>query len=163
MPDRTKSASTVSSTARFPHSEIPGSKLVYQLPEAYRRFPRPSSANTPKASSYVLLRNEWALYLHPITLRQSGSDNSSSDVVYPAIIWRGCASPTLIFVVWHYFTAFLLLIFEKINAALVSNFQIARKRVVHFLPINLWCIWLKVNILRRSISWRNRWLFLFSN
>ena len=27
----------------FPHSEIPGSKLACQLPEAYRRLPRPSS------------------------------------------------------------------------------------------------------------------------
>jgi hypothetical protein len=30
----------------FPHSEIPGSKLVCQLPEAYRRLPRPSSPPT---------------------------------------------------------------------------------------------------------------------
>ena len=29
--------------AGFPHSDIPGSKLVCQLPEAYRRLPRPSS------------------------------------------------------------------------------------------------------------------------
>ena len=27
----------------FPHSEISGSKLICQLPEAYRRLPRPSS------------------------------------------------------------------------------------------------------------------------
>ena len=32
--------------AGFPHSEIPGSKLVCQLPEAYRRLPRPSSPPT---------------------------------------------------------------------------------------------------------------------
>ena len=30
----------------FPHSEIPGSKLVSQLTEAYRRLPRPSSPPT---------------------------------------------------------------------------------------------------------------------
>ena len=30
----------------FSHSEILGSKLVYQLPGAYRRFPRPSSPTT---------------------------------------------------------------------------------------------------------------------
>ena len=32
--------------AGFPHSEIPGSKLVCQLTEAYRRLPRPSSPPT---------------------------------------------------------------------------------------------------------------------
>ncbi len=37
--------------AGFPHSDIPGSKLVYQLPEAFRRFPRPSSPSTAKAST----------------------------------------------------------------------------------------------------------------
>ena len=35
----------------FPHSEILGSKLVYQLPKAYRRLPRPSSPLTAKAST----------------------------------------------------------------------------------------------------------------
>jgi hypothetical protein len=37
--------------ARFPHSEIPGSKLGCQLPGAYRRLPRPSSAPGTKAST----------------------------------------------------------------------------------------------------------------
>ena len=37
--------------AGFPHSEIPGSKLVCQLPEAYRRLPRPSSPVAAKAST----------------------------------------------------------------------------------------------------------------
>ena len=35
----------------FPHSEIPGSKLVYQLAEAYRRLLRPSSPVAAKAST----------------------------------------------------------------------------------------------------------------
>ena len=35
----------------FPHSEIPGSTLVQQLPEAYRSHPRPSSALGAKAST----------------------------------------------------------------------------------------------------------------
>ena len=35
----------------FPHSEILGSKLVCQLPEAYRRLPRPSSPVAAKAST----------------------------------------------------------------------------------------------------------------
>jgi hypothetical protein len=37
--------------AGFPHSEILGSGLDYQLPEAYRRFLRPSSAPDAKAST----------------------------------------------------------------------------------------------------------------
>jgi hypothetical protein len=35
----------------FPHSEILGSRFVCQLPEAYRRLPRPSSAPGAKAST----------------------------------------------------------------------------------------------------------------
>ena len=35
----------------FPHSEISGSKLVYQLPEAYRRLLRLSSPSDAKAST----------------------------------------------------------------------------------------------------------------
>ena len=35
----------------FPHSEILGSKLVCQLPEAYRRLRRPSSPDIAKAST----------------------------------------------------------------------------------------------------------------
>ena len=35
----------------FPHSDISGSKLVCQLPEAFRRLPRPSSPSTAKASA----------------------------------------------------------------------------------------------------------------
>ena len=42
---------TGSSPAGFPHSEILGSPFVYQLPEAYRRFLRPSSAPDAKAST----------------------------------------------------------------------------------------------------------------
>jgi hypothetical protein len=38
-------------TGGLPHSEIPGSKLVCQLPEAYRRLQRPSSPVAAKAST----------------------------------------------------------------------------------------------------------------
>ena len=38
-------------TGGFPHSEILGSKLAYQLPKAYRRLLRPSSPLTAKAST----------------------------------------------------------------------------------------------------------------
>ena len=37
--------------AGFPHSDTLGSQLVCQLPEAYRRLPRPSSAPDAKAST----------------------------------------------------------------------------------------------------------------
>jgi hypothetical protein len=37
--------------AGFPHSGTPGSKLVCQLPEDYRRLPRPSSPVAAKAST----------------------------------------------------------------------------------------------------------------
>jgi hypothetical protein len=35
----------------FPHSDIPGSKLSRQLPEAYRSHSRPSSVVDAKASA----------------------------------------------------------------------------------------------------------------
>ncbi len=40
--------------AGFPHSDTLGSQLVCQLPEAYRRLPRPSSAPSAKASTVPL-------------------------------------------------------------------------------------------------------------
>ena len=42
---------TASSAAGFPHSETLGSQSGYRLPQAYRRFPRPSSAPDAKAST----------------------------------------------------------------------------------------------------------------
>jgi hypothetical protein len=47
---------TRSSLAGFPHSEILGSKSDYRLPEAYRRFLRPSSAPIAKASTVCSLK-----------------------------------------------------------------------------------------------------------
>jgi hypothetical protein len=38
-------------TRRFPHSEIPGSKVGQHLPRAFRSRPRPSSAPGAKAST----------------------------------------------------------------------------------------------------------------
>ena len=46
----------------FPHSDISGSKLVCQLPEAFRRLPRPSSPVIAKASTICTYS------LDPITL-----------------------------------------------------------------------------------------------
>src|SRR3954447_17333632 len=48
--------------AGFPHSDICGSKLVCQLPAAFRRLPRPSSPVIAKASTTCTLS------LDPITL-----------------------------------------------------------------------------------------------
>jgi hypothetical protein len=48
-------------TRGFPHSEIPGSKVVQHLTGAYRSRPRPSSASGAKASAagpyYLDLKN----------------------------------------------------------------------------------------------------------
>ena len=68
----------------FPHSDISGSKLICQLPEAYRRLSRPSSPIIAKAStmcSYSLdpitliplskskiIFKEWLIGLSPIAL-----------------------------------------------------------------------------------------------
>src|SRR5689334_11806133 len=52
--------------AGFPHSEILGSKLVCQLPEAYRRLLRPSSPVIAKASTMCTYS------LVPITLTAIG-------------------------------------------------------------------------------------------
>lgn len=56
----------------FPHSEIPGSKLVCQLPGAYRRLQRPSSPVIAKASTTC------ACSLDPITLSTAESTRSRS-------------------------------------------------------------------------------------
>ena len=56
-------------TVGFPHSEICGSKLVCQLPAAYRRLQRPSSPVIAKASTmctYSLV----PITLTPIRLEQ---------------------------------------------------------------------------------------------
>ena len=50
--------------ARFPHSEIFGSKLVWQLPEAYRSLLRPSSVSYVKASvmcAWVTFYEWWCI------------------------------------------------------------------------------------------------------
>jgi hypothetical protein len=54
--------------AGFPHSEILGSKLACQLPEAYRRLQRPSSPVVAKASTTCTCS------LDPITLSTTRRD-----------------------------------------------------------------------------------------
>jgi hypothetical protein len=54
----------------FPHSEISGSKLICQLPEAYRRLSRPSSPIIAKASTMC------SYSLDPITLTSLARQHS---------------------------------------------------------------------------------------
>src|SRR6476646_7380097 len=56
----------------FPHSEISGSKLICQLPEAYRRLSRPSSPVIAKASTTC------SYSLDPITLISTRQDLTAS-------------------------------------------------------------------------------------
>src|SRR5437660_12151679 len=56
----------------FPHSEISGSKLICQLPEAYRRLSRPSSPVIAKASTIC------SYSLDPITLTPHHEKQSQS-------------------------------------------------------------------------------------
>src|SRR3978361_829013 len=56
----------------FPHSEISGSKLICQLPEAYRRLSRPSSPIIAKASTTC------SYSLDPITLTSLARDHRPS-------------------------------------------------------------------------------------
>ena len=52
----------------FPHSDIPGSKPVCRLPEAFRRLPRPSSPVVAKASTVCAYSLD---HITPNTLRPS--------------------------------------------------------------------------------------------
>ena len=56
----------------FPHSEVSGSKLICQLPEAYRRLSRPSSPIIAKASTTC------SYSLDPITLTSPQGKTSPS-------------------------------------------------------------------------------------
>ena len=60
----------------FPHSEISGSKLICQLPEAYRRLSRPSSPIIAKASTTC------SYSLDPITLTSLSRTKASSRNVW---------------------------------------------------------------------------------
>src|SRR5699024_9287073 len=57
--------------AGFPHSDILASTLGYQLHQAYRRFPRPSSAPITKAST-----------VRPLQLHQPPTHNSASSQLH---------------------------------------------------------------------------------
>ena len=60
----------------FPHSEISGSKLICQLPEAYRRLSRPSSPVIAKASTTCSYSLD-PITLTPLTRIRSLSRNMS--------------------------------------------------------------------------------------
>ena len=70
----------------FPHSDIPGSKLVCQLPGAFRRLPRPSSPVIAKASTTC------TLVLDPITLRPQDCSRRLRLQVY----FSACVAPIAI-------------------------------------------------------------------
>ena len=59
----------------FPHSDIPGSKLVYQLPWAFRRLPRPSSPLDAKSSAVC---PSWFDHTYP---PPSGLPNAAGQVM----------------------------------------------------------------------------------
>ena len=61
----------------FPHSDIPGSKLYCQLPEAFRRLTRPSSPVAAKASTMCA----WSL--DPITLKHHHLKNKHFSAFTP--------------------------------------------------------------------------------
>jgi hypothetical protein len=71
----------------FPHSDIPGSKLVCQLPGAYRRLRRPSSPVIAKASTTCTYS------LDPITLspRIASKPPATGELVFAAfkVLLRG--------------------------------------------------------------------------
>ena len=64
--------------AGLPHSEIPGSKPVWRLPEAYRSPPRPSSPVSAKASTdcpwNLLVSNNLFLHLTLFTFQRTIQD-----------------------------------------------------------------------------------------
>ena len=75
----------------FPHSEIPGSKLVCQLPGAYRRLQRPSSPVIAKASTTCTYS------LDPITLspraKTAGAKSTATgELVFAAFEVLLCSS-----------------------------------------------------------------------
>jgi hypothetical protein len=65
------------SPAGFPHSEILGSKSGYRLPEAYRRFPRPSSVPGAKASTVRPCKLEKATKMLASTVQFSTHDQAN--------------------------------------------------------------------------------------
>ena len=73
-------------SAGFPHSEISGSSLVCQLPEAYRRLLRLSSPPDAKASTLCpsLLTNALAVLFGELTLRPGSTEPASSSIPYAA-------------------------------------------------------------------------------
>ncbi len=61
-------------TRRFPHSEIPGSKVGQHLTRAYRSRPRPSSALSAKASTVCSCSLDRKEHVLPLWSFQGASD-----------------------------------------------------------------------------------------
>ena len=67
----------------FPHSDMPGSKLVCQLPEPFRRLPRPSSPLTAKASTVCA----WLLdYITPSSLHSLSLRHTTAFCIKPVMM-----------------------------------------------------------------------------
>jgi hypothetical protein len=64
--------------AGLPHSEIPGSKPAWRLPEAYRSLPRPSSPVSAKASTSCAyyLDSQNSFRLTPMSLSKNSRSNA---------------------------------------------------------------------------------------
>ena len=77
-------------TAGFPHSDISGSKLICQLPEAFRRLSRPSSPDIAKASTICTYS------LDPITLKPKPFLNLDSAVHETRVIGNSKALSNLV-------------------------------------------------------------------
>ena len=82
----------------FPHSDIPGSKLAWELPEAYRTLPRPSSSFSVKAFT-----------VRPyLKLRTTKTLNCASLILLPFICLL------TYWICWAYFSTMLIL-FDKLS------------------------------------------------
>lgn len=82
--------------AGFPHSDILGSRFVCQLPEAYRRLQRPSSAPSAKASTlcpYKLHTQNCRYQRHTSLMRCSRPLCSSQATDDPTLTDQASARP----------------------------------------------------------------------
>jgi hypothetical protein len=100
----------------FPHSEISGSKLICQLPEAYRRLSRPSSPIIAKASTTC------SYSLDPITLTSCNAKSHQANVCQ-------------VFHLTRY--AVQLISFDKIEYSLTQSKILVADGTVHTKPLRM--------------------------
>ena len=78
-------------TGGFPHSDIVGSMLVYQLPHTFRRLLRPSSPPAAKASTMCAYSLD---HITQVTIGVSWSTYSRQNLPVPSIIQPSFRLPT---------------------------------------------------------------------